>query len=224
MGWVGRLGERHRTGARRRPPSPGLSPPNCRGERRIRSRCDRPLAKHCHFEGAPREPGGLRCTVARPRNLPSEFSWSAGLAEGRGHALRPLPLSSERAPKIAACGCPVTGLTGLRAEAARVSFGGDRIRQRTGKWADAAGESIVLERWKQREDAEESFSAPSLFASDTDFRSCLCSGWARAAGPRLDDRLRASASRFLSRRQSLRRRAVLCGASFEMTDRGASAH
>src|SRR5829696_1838191 len=58
----------------------------------------------------------------------------------------------------------------------------------------------------------------------TDFQSCLCSGSDPSAGPRIDDRLLASASRFLSRRQSLERRTVPRGASFEMTDRGASAH
>jgi hypothetical protein len=39
-----------------------------------------------------------------------------------------------------------------------------------------------------------------LTPCDTDFQSCLCIGWKRTASPRLGVRLRASASRFLSRR------------------------
>jgi hypothetical protein len=52
----------------------------------------------------------------------------------------------------------------------------------------------------------------------TDFQSCLCSEWDRSAAPRIDDPPRASASRFLSRRQGLEQRTAPHGASFEMTD------
>jgi hypothetical protein len=57
-----------------------------------------------------------------------------------------------------------------------------------GAWVFAGGEEVLRSR---------------AGGCDTDFQSCLCIEWKRTAGPRIDDRLRASASRFLSRRQGL---------------------